>query len=151
MQYFSERRNKILATKGAEANETKERKQWLQKINKKERKYQSSYNDPERTTLGIRYGERQLKIISANIDDIRNKATLKELDIRMANMKADFVCLQETHETISTDQETENYRYISTAAQPTDGRTSEKGIGGIAILVKKEWRNNIIKITRYPP
>ena len=89
----------------------------------------------------MEYGGRQLGIISANIDYIRNKTMLKELDIRMSNMKADFVCLQETHDTISTDQETDNYRYISTAAQPTGGKTNEKGIGWIAILINKEWRN----------
>ena len=147
MQYFSEQRDKILTT--TETN-TKERKQWLQKINqKRERKFQPSYKNPQRTTLGMEYGARQLKIVSANMDDIRSKTMLKELDIRMANMKADFARLQETHETTPADQEMENYRYISTAAQPTDGKANEKGIGGVAILIKKEWRDNIVGIARY--
>ena len=99
--------------------------------------------------IGTGYGERQLKIVSANIDDLRNKTMRKELDIRMGNMKAGLVCLQETHETTSTDQETENYRYISTAALPITGKTDEKGIGGVAILINKKWCDNIMEINRY--
>ena len=97
----------------------------------------------------MNYGERQLKINPANMDDIRNKTMMKEIDIRMSNMKEYCGFLQETHETISIDQETENYRYISTAAQPTDGATNGKGIGGVASLVKKGWRINIMGITWY--
>ena len=67
----------------------------------------------------------------------------------MSNMKADLVCIQETHDTTSTDQETENYRYISTGAQPTDGETNEKGIGGGGNSDKKERRSNIVEIMRY--
>ena len=74
---------------------------------------------------------------------------MKERDIRMASMKSDLVSPQETHETTSAGQETEYYRYISTAAQPTTGKTNEKGIGCVAILIKKEWRNNISESTRY--
>ena len=144
MQYLSQQRDKTPTTTEQEAQKKKN----LVSENKyKARKYQESYKISQNTTLGAAYGKRQLKIVSSNIDDLRNKTMLKELDIRMSNMKADLVCLQETHETKSTDQETENYRYISTAAQPTDGATNGKGIGGVASLVKKGWRINIMGIT----
>ena len=122
----------------------------LQKINKKERKYQASYEDPRNKALGIRYGDRQLKVVSANIDDIRRQIILKEIDFMMARSKVDIVCIQETHATTSTDQKTQNYRYISSATQPITGKVNEKGIGGgVAIVVKKEWSCNIVDITRY--
>ena len=88
-------------------------------------------------------------MVSANVDDLRNQSTIRELDIRAANSKIGLVCIQETHEAIPTDQETENYRYISAAAQPINGKANEKGIGWAAVMVKKEWGNTITEIARY--
>ena len=62
---------------------------------------------------------------------------LKEFDIRMADSKVDLVRIQETHWETSTDQETQNYRYISAAARQITGGLNEKGIGGVSIMVRK--------------
>ena len=104
-----------------------------------------------KTHIGINYGERLLKIIAPNMDDInmRNNETLREFDRRMQHMNADIVCTQETHNARTKDKLTKNYRYMSTAALKTNGGKNEKGIGGCAILIKKEWIGNITKIARY--
>ena len=93
----------------------------VQKINKKERKYQPNYNNNDETTLGIRYGDRTLKIASANMGDTRNNETINELDIRMEHANVDILCIQETHDTQSDDRLTKNYRRISNAAQTSQG------------------------------
>ena len=90
-----------------------------------------------------------MKVISANIDDMRNDTIINELDIRMSQIKADIICIQETHNTKTEDHKTENYRYISTAAEKVTGKENEKGNGGISIMIKNEWAENIEKITRY--
>ena len=67
----------------------------------------------------------------------------------MFNMRADLVCIQETHDTTSTDQETANYRYISTGAQPIDGEINEKrgrrgGNSDKKRTAQQYYRNNAI-------
>ena len=46
--------------------------------------------------LGIEYGNRMLKIISANMDDMRSQNAQHELGVRMVHMDADIVFIQET-------------------------------------------------------
>jgi len=150
MNYYAMQRNKIITEK---TQSNKGKKERCKKINKKERKYQSNYNNDDETTLGIRYGDRTLKITSANMDDARNNETVNELDIRMEHANVDILCIQETHDAQSDDRLTRNYRYIFNAAQTSRKNESrninEKGIGGVAILIKQEWSNNIQSIDRY--
>ena len=47
-------------------------------------------------TLGAKYGNRKLKIVAANIDDIRNSNILYELDVRTKHILVEIVCIQET-------------------------------------------------------
>ena len=71
------------------------------------------------------------------MDGLRRHLSLRELEIRLAHMKADLACIQETHDANTKDLEIENYRYISTAAQPVTGKENEKGIGGWQSSLKK--------------
>ena len=64
-------------------------------------------------------------------------------------MKADIVCIQETHNVITEDKWIGNFRYISNAAKSINNNKNEKGIGGIAIMIKEDWYQNIEKITRH--
>ena len=70
-------------------------------------------------TLGTQYGDRTQMIIAANVDGVRNRTSLHELDIRMDHMDVDIVCIQEAHQTQSLDMHTQGYRYISYAAKST--------------------------------
>ena len=45
------------------------------------------------------YGEINFRLISVNMDDFRNYDTIKETDTRANRRKADFICIQETHNT----------------------------------------------------
>ena len=147
--YLSTQRTKIMRE---EILSNTNKKLWWGKINKKERKYNANKNNNNETTLGIKYGDRCIKIASANMDDIRNNETLNELDIRMEHAKVEILCIQETHNTQNEDKKTKNYRYISSAAltgQTNENKNNEKGIGGVAILIKQDWNNNIQKIERY--
>ena len=128
------------------------KKRWWEKINKKERKHNANKKNDNETTLGINYGERCIKIASANMGDVRNNETLNELDIRMEHAKVDILCIQETHNTQNEDKKTKNYRYISSAALPgqnNENNCGNKGIGGVAILIKQSWNNNVKKIERH--
>ena len=85
-----------------------------------------NYNNNDETTLGIRYGDRTLKIASANMGDTRNNETINEPDIRMGHSNVDILCIQETHDTQSEDRLTRNYRYISNAAQERQCKKMKK-------------------------
>ena len=81
-----------------------------------------------------------------NMDDFRNYDTIKETDIRMNIKKADFVCIQETHNTKDMEIYSENYKiYLSKA---TNENNNDKGIGGVAIMVRKNLVNTITNIKR---
>ena len=60
----------------------------------------------------MKYGERNFRIISANIDNLRNYETMKELDMRMENKKADMVCIQETHNNTDMERKFGNYNFL---------------------------------------
>ena len=45
----------------------------------------------------MKYGERNFRIISANVDDFRNYETIRDFDIGMNKNKADIICIPETH------------------------------------------------------
>lgn len=83
--------------------------------------------EKRRAALGIKYGERLLKLISANLDDMRNTETLHEFDIGVNVANADISRIQETHNTTSGDKLTNNYRYISTADLQVAKQLNEKG------------------------
>ena len=125
-----------------------EKNGWVELTKKNENTKKATDPPPEDTTLGIKYGEHQLKVISANIDDLRNATALRGLDIRMGDAKADLICIPETHETISAGRETQRYRYISAAAHHITGKTNEKGNGGVAIRIKKARGSKVTEITR---
>ena len=76
--------------------------------------------------LGTQYGDRTLKVIAANIGDIRNITTLPELDIRQKQIDIDIVCVHETRRAESHDLNTQEYRYISDAAKSTQRYTDDK-------------------------
>ena len=63
-------------------------------------------------------------------------------------MKADIVCTQETRDAETADKWVGNYRYISNGAQRTQDNPNEKGTGGVAITVKRNWCGNIENVTR---
>merc|ERR1712112_544744 len=65
------------------------------------------------------------------------------------HMEIDIVCIQEAHHAQSLDQYARGYRFISAAEKSTHGLMNEKGIGGVAIMVRKEWRHSVIDIHRY--
>ena len=115
----------------------------------KERKYQASRETNGEQLIGIQYGSRTLKVISANFGDLRNLTTQHEIGIRTGQMKADIVCIRETHNAITEDEWIGNYRYISNGAQKVTNKPNEKWIGGVAIMIKKEWYQNIERITRH--
>ena len=71
------------------------------------------------TTLGTQYGDRKLKIIAADIDELRNKTTLHELDVRMNHMDVDILRIQETRHTQSMTLHAQEY--ISVAAKSKTG------------------------------
>ena len=146
MNYFATQRNSVMH---AQNLPNAGKRNWQGKISKKERKYQANYNIKGETTLGIGYGRGALKIASANMDDTSNNVTINELDLRMEHANVDILRIQETHNTRSGDRLTNNYRYISNAALACQGEENEKGIGGVAILIKQECSKNIQKIERY--
>jgi len=80
--------------------------------------------------------------------DMGNRNAQHELGVRMEHMKADIVCIQETHNTETEENDIGDYRYISIGARKNNNEKNEKGTGGVAIMVKKEWSRNITKITR---
>ena len=41
----------------------------------------------------MKYGERNFRVISANMDDFRNYECLRETDVRMNDKKADLKCI----------------------------------------------------------
>ena len=51
-----------------------------------------------------------MKIASANMYDVRNNATINELDIRMGHSYVDRLWIEETHNIQSEDRLTKNYR-----------------------------------------
>ena len=59
----------------------------IQNNNKKRRKGLAKYHDINKEKISIKYGERNFRIISTNMDDFRNYGTIKETDIRMNNKK----------------------------------------------------------------
>ena len=83
------------------------------------------------------------------MDDVRNRNAQHELWVRMEHMKADIVCIQETHNAETEGGEIENYRYISIGSRSNNNGQNEKGTSGVAIMVKKVWSRNITKITRH--
>lgn len=87
------------------------------KINKKGRKYQAVTRLGDGTPTGVKYGNRALKVISIDIDDIRCQNAQREIVVRMGHMKADVVCIQETRNTRTEDKCIDNYRYISAGSQ----------------------------------
>ena len=85
----------------------------------------------------MKYGERNFRLISMNMGDFGNYDTIKETDIRMGRRKADFVCIQETHNTKDRAINGGTYKiYLSKATNDNDNNNN-KGIGGVAIRVKK--------------
>ena len=145
LQYFAHRRNKALESQG----EKQEKQTWLGKINKKDRKYQASRKMHTWKILGIQYGTRTLKILSANVGDLRNTQTLYETAIRMGKMKADVVCIQETHNANAWGKLLNWYRFISTSAITDTTKLNGKCIGGAEEMIKNEWINNIEQMDRY--
>jgi len=94
----------------------------------------------------MKYGERNFRLISMNMDDFRNYDTIKETDISMEHRKADFVCIQETHNTKDMEINGENYKiYLSKATNEND---NNKRIAGVAIMVKNNLVNTITNIKR---
>ena len=51
----------------------------------------------------MEYGERDFRIISINMDNFRNRQTMKDMEIRMNIKKIDIACIQETHNTINDE------------------------------------------------
>ena len=100
------------------------------------------------TSHSEKYGDGTPKLASGSIDGLRNQDTLYELDVRMGNMNIDIARIQETHNTISRECRTRNYRFVSAEAEHVHGATNEKGIGVVALMSKHDWGDNINKIHR---
>ena len=58
----------------------------------------------------MKYGERNFRIISPNVDNLRNYEAMGELDVRTNNKKADIVCIQETHSITDNGRNLDNYK-----------------------------------------
>ena len=44
----------------------------------------------------MKYGERNIRIISANMDNFRNREITRDVNIRTNKKKVDIVCIQDT-------------------------------------------------------
>ena len=62
------------------------------------------------------------------MDDFRNPERIRETDIRMSNKKADFVCIQETHNIKDNEMELGNYKIFFSKAE--NDNIANKGSGG---------------------
>ena len=98
-----------------------------------------------RKGITMEYGERNFRLISVNMDDFRNYET-KETDIRTDQRKADFVCIQETHNTKDIEIKCGNYM-ISSEAE--NGNSVNKGTGGVAIMVGNNLVNTIKNVKEF--
>ena len=99
-------------------------------------------------------GKRRLIVATMNVDDLRSKETREILSKRLRKMKIDISMIQETHWGNNGEWEQGDYTFYVTAARingaenKKEGLQGGKGIGGVAIAIKKDIRGNILKIER---
>ena len=94
----------------------------------------------------MKYGERNIRIISTNMGDFSNINTFSENDIRMNNRKVDIACINETHNVTQNETETENYKiYFSNSINEI---CNNKGIGCAAITIRRNLTSAITNVRR---
>ena len=86
-----------------------------------------------------------MKIISANADDMGGAETLFGFEIRMRQMAEDIVRIQEARNVNTEDKHIKTIALYHHLPKITGGK-NEKAIDGLAIMIKKERRINILQI-----
>ena len=96
--------------------------------------------------LNTKPHNRTLQIASMNVDTMRTKESIFSVIDNIFINKIDIACIQETHNINGNETETDNYKiYFAKAIKEND---NNKGIGGVAIMIRENLTNEITNIRR---